>query len=73
MMLAAERLAEGRYPLAEAARSLGYGSENAFNTAFRRVMGVPPRRYARQRAPGREDGWGGSALSHDAPGGSASA
>ena len=46
MMLAAERLAEGRLPLAEAARSLGYGSENAFNTAFKRVMGCPPRRYA---------------------------
>ena len=48
MMLAAERLAEGRFPLAEAARSLGYGSENAFNTAFKRVMGCPPRRYARR-------------------------
>ena len=47
MMVAAERLAEGRLPLAEAARSLGYGSENAFNTAFKRVMGCPPRRYAR--------------------------
>ena len=47
MMLAAERLAEGRLALAEAARSLGYGSENAFNTAFKRVMGCPPRRYAR--------------------------
>ena len=47
MLLAAERLAEGGYPLAEAARSLGYGSENAFNTAFKRVMGCPPRRYAR--------------------------
>ena len=46
MMLAAERLAEGRLALAEAARSLGYGSENAFNTAFKRVMGCPPRRYA---------------------------
>ncbi len=50
MMLAAERLAEGAYPLAEAARSLGYASENAFNTAFKRVMGCPPRRYARLEA-----------------------
>ena len=48
MMLAAERLAVGRLPLAEAARSLAYGSENAFNTAFKRVMGCPPRRYARR-------------------------
>ena len=46
MVLAAERLAEGRLSLAEAARSLGYGSENAFNMAFKRVMGCPPGRYA---------------------------
>ena len=54
MMLAAERLAEGRYRLAEAAQSLGYASENAFNTAFKRVMGCPPRRYARMTASRRE-------------------
>ena len=47
MMLAGERLAKGRASLAETARSLGYGSENAFNTAFKRVMGCSPRRYAR--------------------------
>ena len=47
MMLAAERLANRRYSLEEVARSSGYGSENAFNTAFKRVMGCPPRRYAR--------------------------
>ena len=52
MMLAGERLANGRGPLAQTARSLGYESENAFNTAFRRVMGCSPRRYAaRKRAP----------------------
>ena len=52
MTLAAERLAGGRYPLAQIARSLGYESENAFNTAFKRVMGCSPRRYARAEASG---------------------
>lgn len=47
MMLAVERLAGGRDPMAKVARSSGYESENAFNTAFRRVMGCSPRRYAR--------------------------
>ncbi len=50
MMLAAERLACGRDPLAQVARSFGYESENAFNTAFSRVMGCSPRRYARAEA-----------------------
>jgi len=50
MTLAAERLANGRNPLAQTARSLGYESENAFNTAFKRVMGCSPRRYARTEA-----------------------
>ena len=50
MMLAAEQLASGRDPLAQTARSLGYESENAFNTAFKRVMGCSPRRYARTEA-----------------------
>lgn len=47
MMLAAERLATTRDTLVHIARSLGYESENAFNTAFKRVMGSSPRRYAR--------------------------
>ena len=50
MMLAAERLACSRDPLAKVARSFGYESENAFNTAFKRVMGCSPRRYARAEA-----------------------
>ncbi len=50
MMLAAERLASGRNPLAQIARSCGYESENAFNTAFRRVMGCSPRRYTSAEA-----------------------
>ncbi len=47
MMLAAERLTSGSDTLAQTAQALGYDSENAFNTAFKRVMGCSPRRYAR--------------------------
>ncbi|MEV6345357.1 AraC family transcriptional regulator [Actinoplanes sp. NPDC051851] len=51
MTLAAERLREGTETLARIAHSLGYASEPAFTTAFRRVMGAPPGRYARSLAP----------------------
>lgn len=47
MTLAGERLRQGDDTIARIAGSLGYVSEHAFNTAFKRVMGVPPRRYAR--------------------------
>ena len=50
MMLARDRLTAGREPLGAIARALGYESENAFNTAFRRVIGCAPRRYARADA-----------------------
>ena len=50
IMLAKDRLADGRDTLRTIANDLGYGSENAFNTAFRRVTGCSPRRYARARA-----------------------
>ena len=55
MMLAAEKLVHSRDNLASIAESLGYQSEHAFNTAFRRVMGSSPRRYARadSRPPNR--------------------
>ncbi|RCS23800.1 AraC family transcriptional regulator [Phyllobacterium salinisoli] len=46
MMLAAEKLA-GNETLAHIARAVGYESENAFNTAFTRVMGLSPRRYSK--------------------------
>ena len=48
MILAAERLTQGSDSLARIALSLGYESEHAFNTAFKRVMGTSPGRYARQ-------------------------
>lgn len=47
MMLAGEKLRHGDDTIARIASSLGYESEHAFNTAFKRVMGMPPRRYAR--------------------------
>ena len=46
MLLASDRLATGAEPVSAIAFSLGYGSESAFSTAFRRVMGCSPRRYA---------------------------
>ena len=51
MLLAAEQLLQGGRSLADTAASLGYESENAFNTAFKRLMGCSPRRYARTRTP----------------------
>lgn len=47
MTLAAEQLTDSRRTLAQTAFSLGYESETAFNTAFKRVLGSSPRRYAR--------------------------
>ena len=47
MMLAGDRLTNTRDPLVRTALALGYESENAFSTAFKRVMGYSPRRYAR--------------------------
>jgi AraC-like DNA-binding protein len=52
MMLAGEQLVHGRDTLARIAASLGYESEHAFGTAFKRVMGMSPRRYSRaERLP----------------------
>lgn len=67
MMLAGERLVTSRSPLSQTALSLGYESENAFNTAFKRVMGCSPRRYAhaefslREQSDGSADAMRGAA------------
>jgi AraC-like DNA-binding protein len=47
MLLAADRLIKSGESLAAIAQSLGYESESAFSTAFKRVMGVSPRLYGR--------------------------
>jgi AraC-like DNA-binding protein len=52
MILAGDRLTRRGESVAHVAGALGYESESAFSTAFKRVLGVPPRRYARQRAAG---------------------
>jgi AraC-like DNA-binding protein len=51
LLQAADRLAGGREPVATVAAALGYRSESAFSAAFRRVLGVSPRRHGRAAAP----------------------
>lgn len=46
MLLAARRLLEPGARVAQVAQELGYQSESAFNVAFKRQMGLPPRRHA---------------------------
>ena len=52
MLLASDRLANTRDPVSVIARSLGYESESAFSTAFRRINGCAPRRYSQARNTG---------------------
>ena len=49
MLRAGDRLANSGDPVSAVALSLGYESESAFSTAFKRVMGCSPRRYGRGR------------------------
>lgn len=49
MLLASERLENSNDPISTIAPSLGYESEAAFSTAFKRVMGCSPRQYHRNR------------------------
>jgi AraC-like DNA-binding protein len=51
MLLAGDRLANSSDPVAVVALSLGYESESAFSTAFKRVMDCSPRQYGRGRNP----------------------
>lgn len=46
MLMAARRLAEPGTRVSVLAQDLGYESESAFSTAFKRATGLPPRRYA---------------------------
>jgi AraC-like DNA-binding protein len=49
MLLAGDRLANSDDPISVISLSLGYESESAFSTAFKRVMGCSPRQYSRGR------------------------
>lgn len=49
MLLAANNLSNARDSISIIADSLGYESESAFSTAFKRVMGCSPREYSRRR------------------------
>jgi AraC-like DNA-binding protein len=51
MLLAGDRLASSSDPVSVIALSLGYESESAFSTAFKRVMGCSPRQHSRGRPP----------------------
>jgi AraC-like DNA-binding protein len=51
MLLAGDKLASAGDPVSVIARSLGYESESAFSTAFKRVMGCSPRQYGRRPNP----------------------
>ena len=52
MLLAGDRLENSKDSVSVIALSLGYESDSAFSTAFKRVMGCSPRQYARGRAAG---------------------
>jgi hypothetical protein len=51
MLLAGDRLENSSDPISAIALSLGYESESAFSTAFKRVMDSSPRKYGRGRNP----------------------
>ena len=51
MLLAGDRLVNSSEPISVISLSLGYESESAFSTAFKRVMGCSPRQYGRGRSP----------------------
>lgn len=52
MLMAAKRLAEPGARVSMVAQDLGYESESAFSAAFKRVMGLPPRRYVQSTRNG---------------------
>ncbi|HKN28710.1 MAG TPA: AraC family transcriptional regulator [Roseiarcus sp.] len=64
MLLAGDRLTNSSDPISVIALSLGYESESAFSTAFKRVMGCSPRQYGRGRgADSRSEGEASADLS----------
>ena len=57
MLLAGRRLTRGE-PVGAIAHSLGYESESAFRTAFKRTMGSTPRHHARREAAATKGDYG---------------
>jgi AraC-like DNA-binding protein len=55
MLRAGERLENSADPVSVLAQSLGYESESAFSTAFKRIMGCSPRQYGAGRRPPGDD------------------
>ena len=53
MRLAQRALRDSNVPIANLAASLGYASDSAFSSAFKRVTGVAPRDYRTARQPAR--------------------
>ncbi|QTP57795.1 AraC family transcriptional regulator [Billgrantia antri] len=51
MMLASDRFENTKDSVSTVALSLGYESESAFSTAFKRIMGCTPRQYKRGSPP----------------------
>lgn len=51
MALAGDKLVNSSDPVSAISLALGYESEAAFSTAFKRVMGSSPRQYSRGRNP----------------------
>ncbi|PTQ11880.1 AraC family transcriptional regulator [Sphingomonas oleivorans] len=49
MQLAEREIRDGRKPVGAIGRSVGYASESAFTTAFRRQFGLSPKRYMKER------------------------
>lgn len=49
MLRAGDKLASSGESISKIAETLGYDSESAFSSAFKKVMGVPPRAYGRSR------------------------
>ncbi|MBW4625126.1 MAG: AraC family transcriptional regulator [Brasilonema octagenarum HA4186-MV1] len=51
MLVAGDKLVNSSDPVSVISLALGYESEAAFSTAFKRIMGCSPRQYSRGRAP----------------------
>ncbi|MBU9847236.1 AraC family transcriptional regulator [Rahnella ecdela] len=55
MLLAGDRLTNSKEPVSAVALSLGYESESAFSTAFKRTLGCSPRQYGQKGEAGEEN------------------